>query len=301
MKNSYKLHQLNDYPKLSQELAARANYAELELAKLQLERESFDNIKKKLKEEIYTLKLQHESDEIKIKELNYTISQLTKNIQEIQSTSNDVTREQQKTLEKLKSSLADVEAVVSYRATTSKRYLSKISRSLATYSQGQVEGSIQSKNSLKKFTKEVSGCLEELGKIMNNTISVSKAGANEDSFKETMKEKDQTIEEYRKTLEKMREQMHFLRDRVREMEAQSSRRSLPEYDHKIKVLTQEKESMVKHINSLEESLREQSEFMVSLKEAIIPEKDEVTDIDEEIALVDQEILELQCSLERALS
>lgn len=285
-----------DYKKLCKELAARANYAELELAKVQLEQESYNTIKRKLKEEISLLKSQHENDELKIKELNYTISQLNKSLNEVQSSSTETTKNQQKTLEKLKGTLSDVESVVSYRATTSKRYLSKISRVINSYAQSQTDGSIQ----FKRFLKEVNSCVEELGKIVSNN-GTGKTEGSIGNFNETLREKEQTIEEYRKILEKMREQMQMLRERIRELEGQSQRKS-PDQEKRIKVLMQEKESLTKHVQNLEESLQEQSVFMASVKEAISSGKGRNSpDIDEEIAIVDQEIMELQCSLERALS
>jgi chromosome segregation ATPase len=290
------LNSTKDYKKINKELIARANYAEMELAKLQLEKESFDTVKKRLKEEISCLKAQHESDELKIKELNYTISQMGKTLSEIEFSATETNREQQKALEKLKSSLADVESVVSYRATTSRRHLSKISRLINSFFQNTTEGSPQLKASIKKLTKEVTFCVEELGKIVNN----NKLEPPDDNLKDTLREKEQTIEEYRKTLEKMREQMQLLRERVKELENQPSKKGSIDNDKKIKALIQEKESLARHVDTLEQSLREQSLFMQSLKDTIFVEENK-SDIDEEIALVDREIFELQSSLDRALS
>ena len=282
-----------DYKKQNKELIARVSCAEMELAKLQVEKEAFESKEKALKEKIRNLKSQHEIDELKIKELNYTISQLQKNLHEISNSTNEANKDSQRALEKLKFSLNEVESVVSYRTSTSRRHLAKITRIVTSFLQNSAEASPVFRASLKKFSKEVLNTVEELGKIMNtNNIE-----SFEESFKESLREKDQTIEEYRKILEKMREQMQLLRERVKELE---NKKNYSENDKKVKVLIQEKDTLTKHISSLEQSLKEQSLFMESLKEAIFVD-DEKNDIDQEIALVDQEIIELQCSLERALS
>ena len=282
-----------DYKKQNKELIARVSCAEMELAKLQVEKEAFESKEKALKEKIRNLKSQHEIDELKIKELNYTISQLQKNLHEISNSTNEANKDSQKALEKLKFSLNEVESVVSYRTSTSRRHLAKITRIVTSFLQNSAEASPVFRASLKKFSKEVLNTVEELGKIMNT----NKIESFEESFKESLREKDQTIEEYRKILEKMREQMQLLRERVKELE---NKKNYSENDKKVKVLIQEKDTLTKHISSLEQSLKEQSLFMESLKEAIFVD-DEKNDIDQEIALVDQEIIELQCSLERALS
>ena len=282
-----------DYKKQNKELIARVSCAEMELAKLQVEKEAFESKEKDLKEKIRNLKSQHEIDELKIKELNYTISQLQKNLHEISNSTNEANKDSQKALEKLKFSLNEVESVVSYRTSTSRRHLAKITRIVTSFLQNSAEASPVFRASLKKFSKEVLNTVEELGKIMNT----NKIESFEESFKESLREKDQTIEEYRKILEKMREQMQLLRERVKELE---NKKNYSENDKKVKVLIQEKDTLTKHISSLEQSLKEQSLFMESLKEAIFVD-DEKNDIDQEIALVDQEIIELQCSLERALS
>ena len=168
--------------------------------------------------------------------------------------------------------------------------------------QNNNDGSPQFKAGLKKFNKDIINCVEELTKIMNNTPGNHKNEENEEIFKETLREKDQIIEEYRKTLENMREKMHLLRYRIKELEVNNGVKSSSDSEKKIKILEKEKESLARHISSLEESLKEQSIFMVSLKEAMSTDPEEgKPNIDEEIALVDQEILELQCSLERAVS
>ena len=282
-----------DYKKQNKELIARVSCAEMELAKLQVEKEAFESKEKALKEKIRNLKSQHEIDELKIKELNYTISQLQKNLHEISNSTNEANKDSQRALEKLKFSLNEVESVVSYRTSTSRRHLAKITRIVTSFLQNSAEASPVFRASLKKFSKEVLNTVEELGKIMNT----NKIESFEESFKESLREKDQTIEEYRKILEKMREQMQLLRERVKELE---NKKNYSENDNKVKVLIQEKDTLTKHISSLEQSLKEQSLFMESLKEAIFVD-DEKNDIDQEIALVDQEIIELQCSLERALS
>ena len=282
-----------DYKKQNKELIARVSCAEMELAKLQVEKEAFESKEKALKEKIRNLKSQHEIDELKIKELNYTISQLQKNLHEISNSTNEANKDSQRALEKLKFSLNEVESVVSYRTSTSRRHLAKITRIVTSFLQNSAEASPVFRASLKKFSKEVLNTVEELGKIMNT----NKIESFEESFKESLREKDQTIEEYRKILEKMREQMQLLRERVKELE---NKKNYSENDKKVKVLIQEKDTLTKHISSLEQSLKEQSLFMESLKEAIFVD-DEKNDIDQEIALVDQEIIELQCSLERALS
>ena len=282
-----------DYKKQNKELIARVSCAEMELAKLQVEKEAFESKEKALKEKIRNLKSQHEIDELKIKELHYTISQLQKNLHEISNSTNEANKDSQKALEKLKFSLNEVESVVSYRTSTSRRHLAKITRIVTSFLQNSAEASPVFRASLKKFSKEVLNTVEELGKIMNT----NKIESFEESCKESLREKDQTIEEYRKILEKMREQMQLLRERVKELE---NKKNYSENDKKVKFLIQEKDTLTKHISSLEQSLKEQSLFMESLKEAIFVD-DEKNDIDQEIALVDQEIIELQCSLERALS
>ncbi|OMJ88416.1 hypothetical protein SteCoe_9635 [Stentor coeruleus] len=285
--------------KLNKELKARLSCTELELARMQLEVDSFDVTKKKMKEEINNLKAINERNEIKIKELTYTVNNLNKQLADIGKTSEKTNKDQQKTLESLKSSLSQVESLVSYRSTTCKKHLTKMTRTINTFSQNFNDTTPQIKTLIKKFTKDLTASIEEIGKIVS---SGTKNDDFEEDLKESLREKDNTIEEYRKTLETMREKMLLMREKVREAEVSQSKKGNADSEKRIKFLLQEKEDLKKQVQDLEESLREQSAFVTSLKEAMnTVQEDNNSDIDDEIALVDQEILELQQSLERALT
>lgn len=283
---------MND--KQIKELKARANCAEHELAKMQLDKEMFESVKNGLKEEISALKEKNDALERKVRELEFVIQKQGKNIIELQNSSNDSNRGQQKLLEKLKNSLAEMESVVTYRAATSKKFLSKILRLVNSFVQTNSEPGSQFKVNLKKFNREVVNCIEDLGKVINSN---GKIEVETEDFKETIREKDCIIEEYRGTLEKMREQMLVMREKIKEGEG--GRKNF-DGDKRVKGLIAENEELVKRVRGLEESLREQSNFVASLRDAFGGQGEEVNHIDDELAQVDQEIYELQSSLSRAL-
>ena len=282
---------MND--KQIKELKARANCAEHELAKLQLEKETFEAVKNSLKDEISRLKSQIELQDRKIREFESVIQRQNKSISDLQNSSSDSNREQQKILEKLKNSLLEMESLVAYRASTSKKILSKILRLVNNFSQNNSEPGSSFKVNLKKFSREVVTCVEDLGKVVNSNTRVEQEN---DEFKETIREKDLIIDEYRVTLEKMREQMLIMRDKLKESDGKKS----SDYERKFKHLSIENENLIKKLRNLEDTLREQNEFVTSLRDVFGAQGEEANLIDNELAIVDQEIQELQSSLSRAL-
>jgi uncharacterized coiled-coil protein SlyX len=187
-----------------------------------------------------------------------------------------------------------MESLVAYRASTSKKFLSKLLRLVNSFSQSNSEPGPSFRVNLKKFSREIVTCVEDLGKIINSN---AKLDPDNDEFKETIREKDSIIEEYRLTLEKMREQMMVMREKLKENDGRKGIDS----EKKVRSLIMENENLNKKIRGLEESLREQSEFVTSLKDVFVNTGDEQKIIDDELALVDQEIVDLQSSLSRALA
>lgn len=284
-------NKMND--KQIKELKARANCAEHELAKLQLEKETFEAVKSGFKDEISRLKLQIEQQERKIREFEMVVQKQNKSISDLQNSSSDSNKEQQKILEKLKNSLLEMESLVAYRASTSKKILSKILRLVNNFAQNNSEPGSSFKVNLKKFSREVVTCVEDLGKVVNSNTRVEQEN---DEFKETIREKDLIIDEYRVTLEKMREQMLVMRDKLKESDGKKS----SDYERKYKHLSIENENLIKKVRNLEDTLREQNEFVTSLRDVFGGQGEEANLIDNELAIVDQEIQELQSSLSRAL-
>ena len=274
------------------ELKARANIAEHDLAQLQLERENWDSTKLSLKSEISSLKHNTETLEKKIRDLEFTVQKQGKIITELQNSNSDSNKGQQRELERLKVNLVEMESIVSYRAASSKKFLNKVLRLVNNFVQGNSEPGSQFKLNLKKFSREVVACVEEIGKVIN---SQGKGEAESEDFRETLREKDGIIEEYRGTLEKMREQMRVMREKLKDSDEGKVG------DRKVRGLVAENEALVRKVRGLEESLREQSEFVSSLREVFGAQGEEVGVIDDELAQVDQEIHELQSSLSRALS
>jgi len=274
------------------ELKARANIAEHDLAQLQLERENWDSTKLSLKSEISSLKHNTETLEKKIRDLEFTVQKQGKIITELQNSNSDSNKGQQRELERLKVNLVEMESIVSYRAASSKKFLNKVLRLVNNFVQGNSEPGSQFKLNLKKFSREVVACVEEIGKVIN---SQGKGEVESEDFRETLREKDGIIEEYRGTLEKMREQMRVMREKLKDSDEGKVG------DRKVRGLVAENEALVRKVRGLEESLREQSEFVSSLREVFGAQGEEVGVIDDELAQVDQEIHELQSSLSRALS
>lgn len=274
------------------ELKARANVAEHELAQMQLEKENWDSTMQSLKAEISALKNNNETLEKKIRDLEFMIQKQGKTIIELQNSNSDSNKGQQKELERLKINLLEMESIVSYRAATSKKFLSKLLRLTNNYVQGNSEPGSQFKFNLKKFSREIVACVEEIGKVINSN---GKIELETEDFRETIREKDGIIEEYRGTLEKMREQMRVMREKLKDSDEGKMG------DRRVRGLISENEGLAKKVRVLEESLREQSEFVSSLREVFGGQGEEVHHIDDELAQVDQEIHELQSSLSRALS
>lgn len=318
------------------EAKARANLAENQLAELQLEHSQLTKENKKTKAELNSLQKQHEHDQVLIKELKLSTSKHNKELEEKEASRNAQQKQQAKALAKLRSSLADIEKLMNYRAISAKRHLNKATRVL-TQHQRQLEDQALPKPTKNQFSKNLSELKEYFESVLEVLTNQEPEDYNQDAYCEQLeienkrlqeemtqlKESENITSKYKQTIERMREQIQVLKNRLSDLQSdENSKKEIEEKDNKISMLEKENELLNQHINYLQSSLNEQAGVIDHLKSVISsfsaspkasngsyyidspkqPQDDyEEDQLRKEIDTLDDEIQQLQSSLQRALA
>lgn len=305
----------------------RALNAEGENLRLKFEMSKLDSQIDKLKEDLSYMHKQHQDD------LNL-IKELSKNGKEDTNVS-----DHQLVLNKLKSSLEDIETTISSRSASAKKHLLKANKLLAKHTKILLDQNLMTsaKTLLVKGIKDMSQCIETvLSSLSGHRNSFEVLDISHDLELENQKlqiEKEEAISLYKDALEKMKEQTQILRDRLKDLENGGGlKRVIEEQESKIQSLTRENDILNQHIKSTQISLNEQYTLVEHLKDVIksmsspikpefnrrsyspsfVEEETEIEKIinshqvkedrnlQEEISSLDREIQNLQLSLQNAL-
>lgn len=273
---------LKSCKKTLKEVQARANLTAKDMAKIQHENSQLEIANQRLKDEIYDLKSRLQDDDLKIKELSHLNSSLHK---QIQDEKNGTLKEQQNLLNKLKSSLNDIENVLSHRSVAGKKHLNSLSKVLSKHSRMLFDYDFPhlTKNKFNNNIKEMNACIESVAKVITQdsvdgilepSISQSlglrsRNSITEKKFEQEIKEKNDTIEEYRLALEKLREQTLLLREKLKNhTHNENLKPVVEEKESKIRILMSENNNLNEHIRVLQSSMNEQSNLIENLKEVI---------------------------------
>jgi hypothetical protein len=253
--------------------------------------------------------IQQENQELKlrIKEMENKIIILTSNA--------DIgTSDQEINLNKIKESLSNLESLVSYRSTSSKKILLRLHKLLAKHAKILLDQPLTTfyKSKLTVGIRKMSQSLTAVEKLLVSP---------KDSVEPLVEDQ---AEVYKLALEKMKNQATMLREKLKELEnGDGLKKIIQDQDIKIEILLKERDLLKSQISNLQKSLNDQYHVIENLKTVMVPQKfskqsspvsspekdfagfktyidHNEKDLQEEIANLDSEIQNLQNSLKRAL-
>ena len=221
-----------------------------------------------------TLESRKDVDSRHVQELTSVNAKLTKELRETQRQGLDQQQRSDQAVNRLRTSLADIQSVLQYRSAVGRKDLVSCCKSLSE--------ALSLLDSAPYFTpkSQIAGLIETSIDQMEKVKRLLAAGGAEETTEDLekvklreelqrLRESSNSTSECISALEKMREQTKLIKERLRLMEGdQPYKKTLEEYEGRLQLLTSEKEMLTEHVKTLQATLSEQCAVIEHLKAII---------------------------------
>ena len=246
-----------------------------DLRKSEKERLELEVNCERFRKALETLESRKDVDARHMQELTAMNAKLTKELRDTQRQGADLQQRSNQAINRLRTSLADIQSVMQYRSAVGRKDLVTSGKSL-TEALNQLDSSSYFPQK-SQIAGLIEGSLEQVEKVKK---LLAAGGGTEDASEDL--ENDKLREELRRlressgstsecifALEKMREQTKLIKERLRLMEGdQPYKKTLEEYEGRLQLLISEKDMLTEHVKTLQATLSEQCAVIEHLKAII---------------------------------
>lgn len=220
-----------------------------------------------------TVENRKEADARHIQELSAANAKLNKEVKETQRQAVDLQQRSDQTINRLRTSLADIQSVLQYRSALGRKDLNTSSQHLSEALTVLDSSPYFSQKS--QIAALIEGGLQDMERV-KKMLSAGGTEDEEDTEKTKLREElrrlresSSSASEYMLALEKMREQTRLIKERLRLMEGdQPYKKTIEEYEGRMQLLSSEKEMLSEHVKTLQATLSEQCSVIEHLKAII---------------------------------